>query len=221
MANQQAQLRWVFDNPVPDNDQTLYLVNAIVKKFDKRETSKSAKWSTKMLLADDTGEFWVKVWDGNAGEMPQSYLGHTVAFNIKAQTFKGNKYVSGFWELEKAAIPAKPPYATPSPAMGTARPPVFDEHGNVMSIQEAQKAVETQKSIGVGQLDPQTQDRRDRGVAITAMAAFLATSKRELTVNDLIVESEAAFNYIKTGTVPVAEPDEPGASDTEFPPEGA
>ncbi len=216
--NQLATLQWVAANPVPKDDRTMYLVNAVVESFGGREANKNGKWFTKMILVDATGRMEIKVWDGNAGQMPESYLGHTVAFNIKADNYKGKNYVSGFWELEKAAIP--PRAATPPPMGGGATPssamrqdlPVFDEQGQPMSLETAQaiqQAAGREKSAGGGQLDPQTQDRRDRGVAVMALASFLATSKKELTVNDLILEAEQAFNYIKTGTVTINEPDEP------------
>jgi hypothetical protein len=201
MAYQQAQLRWVYDNPVPDNDRTLYLVNAVVGNFLKRESTKNGKWFTKMRIADVTGEYEAKIYDGNAGEMPQSYLGKTVAFNIKAERYKGKNYISGFWELEKAAIPVKPPCATPSPAMKQSLP-VFDENGQVMTIQEADKALAAQ--------DVTLQDRIDRGVALMAIATYNAELP-DYAIENLLKDADTAFNWIKTGNVPVSEPDEPGS----------
>ncbi len=113
--NQQTlqTLQWVLANPVPDNDQTLYPVLAVVREFGERKSSSAGKWSTKMRLADASGEQWVKVWDGNAGIMPGSHLGQNVNFNIKAQNFKGKTYLSGFWEIDSKTL------ATPYPAQQT------------------------------------------------------------------------------------------------------
>ncbi len=215
--NQQATLQWVAANPVPKDDKTLYLVNAVVREFGMRKcVGDNKKWVTNIFLADNSGEMWVDVWDGKAGQMPQSYLGHTVAFNLKGSIYKGNSQVGGFWELDKAAIPpsraATPPPmgggATPSPAMRQDLP-VFDKQGQPMSLVEAQEATGREKSVRGGQTTPDSQDRRDRGVAVLALASFLATSKTEITVDQLIIATEQVFNYIKTGTVAISEPDEP------------
>jgi hypothetical protein len=89
MQYQQAQLRWVWDNPVPDTDkQTLYLVNATLVAIIGRESTKTGKWFTKLTISDVTGQYDAKIFDGNSGEIPQSYIGQIVAFNIKAQDRK-------------------------------------------------------------------------------------------------------------------------------------
>jgi hypothetical protein len=209
MSYQQAQLRWIYDNPVPDGDKTLYLVNAVVMSMGVREASKKGKWSAKMTLSDTSGQYQVKIWDGSAGEMPASYLNQTVAFNIKAETYKGNKYMSGFWEEQKAAIPpakaASPPPmnggATPSPAMRQDLP-VFDENGQPMSLAEAEKK---------NQPSPEQQDRRDRGAALLAIATYNAKLP-DYPIASLLADAEVAFNWVKTGR----QAREPGQDDTAY-----